>query len=211
MAPHAPPAYWWWESNYHSMIDTSATSSANCFACLNHFWRPLDWWGMPAQAFMASLESRCKGTTALQHLRTSAAFATFQRRWNTAAYFSLLLQDVAGAWFKGDLKVGDCRNGQFWSWLCFFRHMENPHAIGIQCVFSSSPCMFLSSRRPRLWFESTGRTPHRGLLTQLEAMKPRRLSLHCNMLANRRIGRRRTGWQARAPASCRGRGRGDAC
>jgi hypothetical protein len=51
----------------------------------------------PLQSFLDTLEARCHGRTSLERLRSSPAYASFLRRWNTSVYFSLLYQEIAGS------------------------------------------------------------------------------------------------------------------
>ncbi len=52
---------------------------------------------LSSRAFVDALETLCPSRAAVDRLRASAAWAAWSRRWNLAAYYSLVFKEVAGA------------------------------------------------------------------------------------------------------------------
>ena len=62
-------------------------------------------------AWLRQLEGLCATKTGVERLRAGPAYGALMRRWNTSVYFSLLFQEIAGAWRwcrDGDVCVRVC-------------------------------------------------------------------------------------------------------
>lgn len=51
---------------------------------------------LATMAWLRQLEALCATRGSVERLRSSAAYTSLMRRWNTSVYFSLLFQEIAG-------------------------------------------------------------------------------------------------------------------